>query len=105
MAGAVISAPFDPNSRFLFVSDFVERYSDTFGVKPDVFAAQAFDAANLVLRQLASGVHARADLRAGILQTRGYPGASGVITVMPDGNARKRPFLLGVRGHRIVSLD
>jgi ABC-type branched-subunit amino acid transport system substrate-binding protein len=105
VAGAVISAPFDPKSRFLFVSDFVERYSDTFGETPDVFAAQAFDVGNLVLRQLASGVDTRSELRVGVLETRGYPGASGVITMMPDGNARKRPFLLGVRGSRIVSLD
>ena len=34
-----------------------------------------------------------------------YDGASVKLTVMPDGNARKRPFLLGVRGSRIVSLD
>ena len=103
--GAVISTPFDPTSRFRFVSEFVERYSDTFGVVPDVFAAQAFDAANLVLRQLALGVHTREDLREGLLDTRAYPGASGITTVMPDGNVRKRPFLLSVRGSRIVSLD
>lgn len=105
VAGSVIATPFDPTSRFLFVSDFVERYSNTFGTTPDVFAAQAFDAGNLILRQLASGSDTRSDLRAGVLETRGYPGASGVITLMPDGNARKRPFLLGVRGSRIVSLD
>jgi ABC-type branched-subunit amino acid transport system substrate-binding protein len=105
VAGAVIATPFDPKSRFLFVSDFVERFSSTFGIAPEVFAAQAFDAGNLVLRQLASGRNTREDLRAGVLNTRGYPGASGVITLMPDGNARKRPFLLGVRGSRIVSLD
>lgn len=105
VSGAVISAPFDPNSRFVFVSDFVHRYRATFGASPDVFAAQAFDTGNVILRQLASGDRTREELRLGVLETRGYPGASGIITVMPDGNVRKRPFLLGVRGSQIVSLD
>ena len=30
---------------------------------------------------------------------------SGVISIGPDGNAQRRPFLLGVRGGQIVSLD
>ena len=45
------------------------------------------------------------DCADGVLRTEGYPGASGVITLLPDGNARKRPFLLGVRGQRLIPLD
>ena len=61
--------------------------------------------ANLVQVQLAEGNTSRRAVRDGVLRTEGYPGASGVITLLPDGNARKRPFMLGVRGGRIVSLD
>ena len=103
--GAVISSPFHSESGFPFVSQFVTSYRETFGSPPDMFAAQAFDAARLVLVQLAAGRDSRSGVRDGVLRTSGFPGASGVTTLLPDGNASKRPFLLGVERRRIVSLD
>jgi branched-chain amino acid transport system substrate-binding protein len=101
----VISALFHEESRFEFVSDFVRHYTETFGENPDVFAAHGFDAARLVMAQLIAGADDREEVRNGILRTQGFPGASGVINMAPDGNARKRPFLLKVRGGKFVSLD
>ena len=103
--GAVISSLFHEESRFTFVADFVESYSETFDERPDVFAAGAYDATNLVMVQLVAGRQSRPAMRDGLQRTYGYPGASGITTILPDGNARKRPFLLGVRRGRIVSLD
>ena len=105
VAGAVISTPFDPASRFPFVTDFVERYREAFGEEPGPIAAHAFDAAHLVLVQLAAGEITRETVRDGILRTRDYPGASGLMSVRADGNARKRPFLLQVQRGRILPLD
>ena len=103
--GAVISALFDSNSRFPFVARFVDDYIATFGAPPNTHSAHGFDAANLVLEQLAAGADTRSELREGVLQTRGYPGASGVMSLLPDGNARKRPFLMTVERRRIAPLD
>lgn len=103
--GAVISSPFHPSSDLPFVVDFVEGYRNTFDAEPDVYAAEAFDAARLVLVQMSAGRDDRADLRAGLLDTRAFPGATGVLTMHPDGNARRRPFLLRVSGRRFVPLD
>jgi branched-chain amino acid transport system substrate-binding protein len=83
----------------------VESFQKTFGEEPDSYAAQAFDAGNLILVQLAAGREDRDDVRDGLLQTRAYPGATGVLTMRSDGNARRRPFLLGVKGRRFVPLD
>jgi ABC-type branched-subunit amino acid transport system substrate-binding protein len=105
VAGSVISTPFYAESDVPFVAEFVERYRNTFGVAPGAYAAQAFDATNLILVQLASGRDHRSGLREGLLDTRAYPGATGVLTMRPDGNARRRPFLLGVSGRRFRSLD
>jgi hypothetical protein len=41
----------------------------------------------------------------GVAGVHGYPGASGVTSFLHDGNARKRPFLLGVKGRRLIALD
>jgi ABC-type branched-subunit amino acid transport system substrate-binding protein len=70
-----------------------------------VFAAQAYDATNLVLVQMARGRQRRESLRKGVLSTEAYPGVSGVITIGPDGNAHKRPYLLGVERGRVVHYD
>lgn len=103
--GAVMASLFHAESRYTFVSDFVDGYTSHFGAVPDEFAASAFDAANLVLAQLAAGRASRAELRDGVASVHGYPGASGITTFLHDGNARKRPFLLGVERRRIVPLD
>jgi len=103
--GAVFAAPFDPASRFEFVAHFVETFSGTFGAQPDLFAAHAYDATNLLMVQMAAGRDDRDDVREGIVETQGYPGASGVLSILLDGNAQKRPYLMGVRGSSFISLD
>ncbi len=103
--GAVISTMFDPESRFPFARDFASRYLATFGSLPDSFSAHAFDATNLVLVQLAAGSDSRSEVRDGLLEVRAFPGASGVTTVLPDGNARKRPYLLRAQRSHFESLD
>lgn len=105
VANSVISTPFYAESDVPIVMAFVNGYRETFDSIPDAYAAQAFDATNLILVQLASGRGDRRGLREGLLDTRAYPGATGVLTMRPDGNARRRPFLLGVSGGRFRSLD
>jgi ABC-type branched-subunit amino acid transport system substrate-binding protein/TolA-binding protein len=105
VTGSVISTPFYMESDLPFVAEFVNSFQQTFGEKPDSYAAQAFDAGNIVLMQLVAGRDTRGEMRDGLLQTRAYPGATGVLTMSPDGNARRRPFLLGVKGRRFMPLD
>jgi ABC-type branched-subunit amino acid transport system substrate-binding protein len=103
--GSVISTPFYAESDLPIVMEFVQGYERTFGEIPSAYAAQAFDATNLILVQLASGLTDRSSMREGLLDTRAFPGATGVLTMRPDGNARRRPFLLSVSGRRFRSLD
>ena len=103
--GAVISALFDPASELPFVATFVDGYRDAYSLEPDTYSAHAYDAARLLLVQLAKGRVTRDEVREGLLGTRAFPGASGLMTVEPDGNARKRPFLVEVRGGEFVPLD
>jgi ABC-type branched-subunit amino acid transport system substrate-binding protein len=105
ISGAVISTPFYPESDVPFVVEFVEGYRNTFAAEPDAYAAEAFDATNLLLVQLSAGRTNRRSVRDGLLDTRAFPGATGVLTMHPDGNARRRPFLLRVSGRRFQPLD
>jgi len=103
--GAVMAALFHRESHYTFVSDFVDRFTTHFDSVPDVFSATAYDAANLVLVQLAAGRTTRDEVLEGVARVHGYAGASGVTSFLHDGNARKRPFLLGVKRGRLVALD
>jgi len=103
--GARFTAQFLASSSRPIVQDFASRFDRAYAAEPDVFAAQAFDAANLVLMQLARGRDSRADVRKGVLSVSSYPGVTGVLTMRKDGNARKRPFLLAVERGRIQPLD
>jgi hypothetical protein len=47
----------------------------------------------------------RRGVRDGILATHGYPGVAGVLSIGADGNAQKRPFLLGVEDGEVVEHD
>ncbi len=103
--GAVISSPFYPSSDLPFVVEFVEGYRNTFDAEPEVYAAEAYDAARLVLVQMSAGRDDRQGIREGLLDTRAFPGATGVLTMHPNGNARRRPFLLRVSGRRFVPAE
>lgn len=94
--GAVLTSHYFAGSSVPFVQDFTRRSLATFGSEPDALTAQAYDAANLVVVQLAKGRDSREAVREGVLRYRAYPGASGVMRMTPDGNAQKRPFLLSI---------
>ena len=105
VSGAIITAPFHSDSDLRFVSEFVDGYRRTFGSDPESYAAEAFDAANLLLVQLSADRKDRVAIREGLLETRAYPGASGVLTMDPSGNARRRPLLLKILGRRFIPVD
>ena len=105
VSGSVISTPFYAQSELPVVAEFVDAFRKTFGQEPDAYSAQAYDAANLVLVQLANGYGDRSSVRQGILETNALSGATGILSMLPDGNALRRPFLLGVKGQRFLPLD
>jgi branched-chain amino acid transport system substrate-binding protein len=102
LEGSLFAAHFYPDSTVPYVQAFRERYERRFGSVPEAFAAQGFDAASLVLIQLARGRGDRGDVRDGLHGMRSYPGVSGVTTILADGNAEKRPYLLGIEDGRVV---
>jgi branched-chain amino acid transport system substrate-binding protein len=103
--GAIFVAHYFPESPTPFVHDFATRFASTFSHPSNVFAAQAYDAANLVLVQLARGRESRQAVRDGVLAVRNYPGVAGILSMRSDGNASKRPFLIEVEKGEFVQLD
>jgi ABC-type branched-subunit amino acid transport system substrate-binding protein len=102
LEGSLFAAHFYPDTKVPYVHAFRERFEARFGGVPEAFAAQGYDAASLVLLQLARGRGERDEVRDGLHGVRSYPGVSGVTTILADGNAEKRPYLLGIEDGRVV---
>jgi len=106
---AIFTTHFPVSSQLPFVRRFADGYQRAYSHQPDVFAAQAYDATNLVLLQLTGFSFGNEDVRervrTGIRAVRAHPGVTGVIRMWPDGNAQKRPFLLRVERGRIVPVE
>jgi len=105
LEGAIFTETFFPASDVPYVADFTRSFAETYGAPPGSLAALAFDAARLVLAQLARGVDRRSEVRQALLDVRAWPGVSGVTTMRSDGTAQKRPYLLGVQSRSIQALE
>ncbi len=103
--GAIFSEPFDSGSSSPTVADFARRYHMSHGRTPDIMAAQAYDATRVLMAALPPGETSRSELEARLRRIRGYPGASGTITLQEDGSVQKTPALRGVRNGRIIELQ
>jgi ABC-type branched-subunit amino acid transport system substrate-binding protein len=85
--------------------EFARRFSATFDRPPDTFAAQAYDAATLVMQQWIRGSESREEVQKGLVGLEDQAGASGVFSIDDHGNAVRRPHLLSVDKGTITSLD
>ncbi len=101
--GARFTAGFFAASPFPIVQEFAAAYEEAYGSAPVDFAAQGYDAANLLLLQLARGLSTREAVREGLLDVAVQPGVTGVLSLA--GVPRKRPLLLGVDHGRIVEIE
>jgi branched-chain amino acid transport system substrate-binding protein len=103
--GAVFTGAVVRESASPMLAEFALRFQRGFGRAPDSLSALGFDATLLVLRGLLGGSRTRDALREGLVSAGPFQGVSGVTDFVGDGNAQRRPYLLGVEGARIVDLD
>jgi ABC-type branched-subunit amino acid transport system substrate-binding protein len=103
--GAVFTGAVVRESESPMLAEFAGRFREGYGRSPDSLSALGFDATLLVLRALLAGHRTRGALRDGLLAAGPLQGVSGATDFASDGNAQRRPYLLGVEGGRIVDLD
>jgi branched-chain amino acid transport system substrate-binding protein len=103
--GAVFTGSVVRESESPMLAEFARRFRGGFGRVPDALSALGFDAAFLALRGLVTSGTSRDALRGGIQNAPPLQGVSGTTDFVTDGNAVRRPYLLGVEGGRIVDLE
>ena len=102
--GAVFTAGSPVRTAIPSHEEFARRFSATFHRAPDSFAAQAYDAATLVMQQWVEGTESREEMQRALVGLDDQAGASGVFSIDSQGNAVRRPHLLAVEERRITSL-
>jgi len=94
--GATFTAGFfsaDPNP---VVQSFVARYTELFGEEPDMFAAQAYDAARIVIEAMKRNGTDRQAIRDGLAETKDFPGITGLTSIDEEGDTLKEVLILKV---------
>jgi branched-chain amino acid transport system substrate-binding protein len=103
--GAVFTGSVVPESESPMLAEFARRFRRGFGRVPDALSALGFDAAFLALRGVVTSGTSRDALRGGLRNAPPLQGVSGTTDFVTDGNAVRRPYLLGVEDGRIVDLE
>lgn len=96
--GAIFTAGFHSGDPSPAVQNFVKNYRELFGEDPDMFAAQAYDAARIVIEAIKAKGSDPEQIREGIAQTKDFPGITGNTSIDEEGDTSKDVLILKVVG-------
>lgn len=103
--GAIFPDGFFPNSQRPAVRRFVAAYTSIYGETPGFIEAISYDSAKLLLETVTRpSVHSKIGIRDALLKTADFEGATGVTAFDYNGEVRKQPFLLTIRGSRLEEI-
>ena len=100
--GAVFIDGFFPESTDPVIQPVIEAYRSAYQEEPDILAAQAYDAAMMVLSLIKEHKDTPQAIRDGLLAMKGYHGISGTITFPGNGEAQKKLFIIKIQDGKFV---
>lgn len=103
--GAIFTAGFFTDDPSENAQNFVKAYEEKFNSEPDMFAAQAYDAAMILLTALqnSDGVSGQAHQQA-MLNIKDFPGITGSTSFTDDGDAIKDIIILKVQDGKFTKI-
>jgi branched-chain amino acid transport system substrate-binding protein len=96
--GAIFTAGFHSGDTSPAVQNFVSSYKQLFGEDPDMFAAQAYDAARIVIEAIKAKGTDPEQIREGLAETKDFPGITGNTSIDEEGDTIKDVLILKVEG-------
>lgn len=102
--GALFTSAFYAEDTTPAVQNFVTKYTQLFGEEPDMFAAQGYDAARIVIEAIKSKGTSSEQIRDGIAATRDYPGITGNTSIDTEGDTLKDVLILKVENGAFVRI-
>lgn len=101
--GVVFTAGFFTDDPSENVQNFVKAYKEKFNEEPDMFAAQSYDAAKILLTAIKNADSLDGDnIRNAMAQTKDFPGVTGNTSFTENGDAVKDILILKVENGKFV---
>jgi branched-chain amino acid transport system substrate-binding protein len=100
--GTYATSGFYPDDPTPAVQNFVTAYKNKYGEEPDMFAAQAYDAAWIVINAIKSKGPNPEQIREGIAATKDFPGITGKTSIDEEGDTIKDVIILKVEGGKFT---
>lgn len=102
---AVFTAGFFPDDPSENAQNFVKAYMEKFNEEPDMFAAQAYDAAMILLNALKNtGGQGGEALQQEMIKTKDFPGITGATSFTEVGDAIKDVIILKVENGKFAKI-
>lgn len=105
LEGSVFVDGFFSESPDLSIQEFVDRYRQRFQTLPTAFAAQAFDAATVVLDALLKGATSGSAVREYLQTHSDLPTLGGPAHFDGSGSLIRRIFVVGIKGGHLVQIE
>ncbi len=103
--GVIFVDGFFKDSSSTAVRSFTRKYSLAFREKPTAVAAQAYDAAMIILSGIAHGANSRKSMTEYLHNLSFFEGVSGVTSINQDGDSDKKLTHLTVSEGKIIEFD
>jgi branched-chain amino acid transport system substrate-binding protein len=84
---------------------FIDAYQKQYGAAPGIFAANAYDAVNVLAKVLGERGFEMTGIQAGLRDVKGFEGASGTFDINAKGDSNQQPRFLVIRGGKIELLN
>ncbi|MEK6697798.1 MAG: penicillin-binding protein activator [Nitrospirota bacterium] len=103
--GALFVDGFFPESADPAIQSVIAAYRSAYQEEPDILAAQAYDAAMMILSLLKERKETPLAVRDGLLALQNFPGISGSTSFLGGGEAQKKLFLIKIEDGRFVLVN
>lgn len=102
--GVIFGSPaFDPHSDEPIIKEFVNKYKNKYGIEPDFFAANGYDALKMIISTIDSNGYNSEGIKKGLYNTKNYPGVGGITTFDSDGEVSKPVIIKIIKNHKFQS--
>jgi branched-chain amino acid transport system substrate-binding protein len=104
LEGAVFTAPFfDPDAQDTVIKMYNKSYQSVYDEIPDIWSAQSYDAANLILSVLSKGDRSGPQIQTGLANIKNYPGVSGLTSFDKNGEVVKPLRIMTVKEGKFIN--
>ncbi|HQG31523.1 MAG TPA: ABC transporter substrate-binding protein [Deltaproteobacteria bacterium] len=101
---AIFVSGFFTDSERKAVQEFNSRFNATFGYKPSIWEASAYDSASIIQNMTDIMPSSRKGLREQIGLIKDYPGLTGTTSFSRDGRVKKTIYVLTVRNQAVEEI-